>query len=132
MTRAAVLRYGLTVIGVCGAVGATWVLVPPTGIRFGFFYLAVMLIAWLGGARAGLLALALASTAAAYLFITPAFSVALGPIGLLQLAVMPPFCLVIIWVVSQKDRALAQLRLLNTQLEQRVGERTAELEQKTA
>ncbi len=71
-SQRAVIRYGIAVLSVAGAVGLTRVLagIGDSGISPQFFA-AVLLSAWYGGLGPGLLATALSGVAAGYLLMAP-------------------------------------------------------------
>lgn len=76
--RSPLLRYGLAVVTVAAALVISLLLEPVTSrTPFALFYAAVMLSAWYGGLRPGLLTTMLAALAGFYFFLTPATSLSL-------------------------------------------------------
>ena len=74
----AVLRYGLAVASVAVAVLATLPL-NPNALMSPVFFLAIIVSAWFGGGRPGLLAAVLASLALAYFFLPPFYDLRVDP-----------------------------------------------------
>jgi PAS domain S-box-containing protein len=73
--RSPLLRYGFVIAVVALALLVSWLLEPIISrTPFALFYAAVMLSAWYGGLRQGLLATALSAAAGAYFFLPPARS----------------------------------------------------------
>jgi PAS domain S-box-containing protein len=73
--RSPLLRYGFVFLAVALALLVSWLLEPVVSrTPFALFYAAVMLSAWYGGLRHGLLATILSAAAGAYFFLPPARS----------------------------------------------------------
>ncbi|HEV7858718.1 MAG TPA: PAS domain S-box protein [Pyrinomonadaceae bacterium] len=71
--RSPLLRYGFVFLVVASALFVSWLLEPIINrTPFALFYAAVMLSAWYGGLRHGLLATALSALLGAYFFLPPA------------------------------------------------------------
>jgi PAS domain S-box-containing protein len=71
--RSPFLRYGFVLLVVALALLVSWLLEPVINrTPFALFYAAVMLSAWYGGLRQGLLATALSALLGAYFFLPPA------------------------------------------------------------
>jgi two-component system sensor kinase FixL len=121
--------YALAVLLVALATVLTLKTQPILGEISPFFFLAVMIATWFGGIGPGLLATALAGWASAYYFFDiPAGSGVFGWDDVLRMAVFLSVSLVISSLVNLRRRAERQLRVVNEHLEQRVRERTADLE----
>jgi PAS domain S-box-containing protein len=76
--RSPLLRYGFVFLVVASALLVSWLLEPIINrTPFALFYAAVMLSAWYGGLRHGLLATILSAMAGAYFFLPPARSMEL-------------------------------------------------------
>ena len=73
----AMVRYAVAVVAVAGGLaGALWLQDHLVGAPVPLFLCAVMLSAWFGGLRAGLLAAALSLLAFDYYFVPPLYSLA--------------------------------------------------------
>lgn len=115
--RTTLSAYGVAVLAVTLATACTWAL-PLLGARipFALFYAAVMLSAWHGGRRPGLLATALSTLLSAYLFMPPAFSLNIGLEGVLLLLVFVAVSLIIVYLMERTRRAEASARETREQL----------------
>jgi signal transduction histidine kinase len=122
-------HYGLAVLSVVLATILT-MLIPTLLSRtvFVLFFAAVMITSWFGGARAGLLAIALSALAGDYFIIPPLFSFWIDTQGLVQTGAFISVALLINRLTGALQRTRTALTQANETLEQRVSERTAELE----
>jgi PAS domain S-box-containing protein len=127
--RHPVATYGLAVVAVALATVITRKTQPIVGEISPFFFAAIMLSTWFGGVGPGLLATALAGFASTYFFYNiPEGSGIFGWDDMLRLSVFVMVALLISSLMHFRDRAEEALRQLNNSLEQRVLERTLELE----
>ena len=133
-------QYGWAVFSVVVAVGLRRLLDPWLGEAFPFatVFFAILLTAWRGGFKPALAAVIMGAAACDYFLLAPrgSFNVA-GPqlIGF-GLFLAAGLGIALLGGVMQRERRRAEsqaaaLRLNNEQLEARVRERTAELQQKT-
>ncbi len=108
-----------------------WTLLFQQGISYPFVFLffgAVMGSAWFGGTLAGLLSVALSTLAITYFFVPPVFSMSVNRASKSYLVAYAICATAISWVSSSRKRA--ETRILNSrdQLEERVQERSAEIQ----
>lgn len=112
-------------ISVAAALGVTQALhsVFPTPL----FFAAIVAGTWYGGVSAGLLAVALATTALDFYFVPPVgrFSIKGGELAYLIQFAVP--ALLTCWVVKKRKDAETSLRQARDELESKVRERTTEL-----
>lgn len=117
----------LATLCVAGALGITLLL---GGILpFTFFLGAVMLSAWFRGTTAGLLALVLSILALAYFIAPPTYSFVVRSDYVPRLATFAVQALLLLWVIAARHHAERALRAARDELEHRVQERTASLQQ---
>jgi signal transduction histidine kinase len=107
-----------------------------TGFPFLMPFVAVTLVSFIGGPRAGVLTAVVAGLLTKYHFIAPVGTLALDwPAGVAAPILYALLCAMIIALIrsiliafAQQQRSEAALRALNATLEQKVAERTAALE----
>jgi PAS domain S-box-containing protein len=82
ITLRPVARYGIAIAIIAVAAGLRLALSPVWGVGLPYitFYPAVMISGWIGGIGPGVLATALSALIADYLWISPAFSLAIGDV----------------------------------------------------
>ena len=123
----AVIDCGIAAVFVAAALGGTLLL--GSILPFTFFLGAVMLSAWFRGTAAGLFALVLSLAALDYFVAAPLYSFAVSAAYVPRLATFALSALLLLWVIAARHRAERALRAARDELEQRVRERTASLEQ---
>ena len=126
-----VLRYGVVLASVAVAVIVTLPL-GPTVLEAPAFFLAVILSAWFGGGRAGLLAALLSALALAYFFLPPIHSLRVDPPNLVPLLLFVLSAAIVSWLSARMHRMLIQLQRARNELEVRVQKRTAALQEQAA
>lgn len=92
------------------------------------FFGAIMGSAWFGGMVAGFIAVALSSLVVGYFFIPPFFSMSIGKESQSFFTAFIVCAIAITVVSSARKRAESAVRTARDELEERVRERTAELE----
>lgn len=125
------LHYGLPFLSVLAANALTkfLTLIPNENRTMTVFYIgAVMITTWFGRLPAGLLASGLSVVSIHFFFTGSVNPFALPWYDLPSLVIFGCLSLVIAYVVDSRRRAEFQLRAANEHLEQRVAERTSELE----
>jgi PAS domain S-box-containing protein len=127
----AVLRYGVAVASVAVAVIATLPLEPNAFVG-PVFFLTVIVSAWFGGGRPGLLAALLATLALAYFRLPPLYSLRVVPPNRIPLLLFVVSAVLVSWLSARMNRTLVQLQRARDELETRVQERTAELHDQAA
>jgi signal transduction histidine kinase len=128
--RPIVLRYVVAAGAVATAFGVAALLprqADPS--HFTLFFVAVMLSAWYGGYGAGFAATILSALTLDYFFIAPIHSIELDWHAFLRLVVFLTVASVTSYLTAARKRAEEGLRQARAELENRVRERTAELNQ---
>jgi len=128
---AAVLRYGLAVAFVAVAVIVSLPL-GPTALVSPILFLAVILGAWFGGGRPGLLAALLSTLALKYFFVPPVYSMRVDPPNRVPLLLFLLSAVMVSWLSAMRNKTFVQLQRTRDELEVRVRERTADLERSNA
>lgn len=108
-----------------------WTLLLQMFIPYPFLFLflgAVMGSAWLGGAIAGGISVVLSTLVVEYFFLPPAFSFKLNHTAEVYFVSYIVTAVAVSWVSAAKKRTETAIRESRDLLEQRVQERTAELE----
>lgn len=95
------------------------------------FFGAIMGSAWFGGSIAGAIAVVLSSLLVTYFFIPPFYSISVATESQSFLVAFILFAITMNFVSSARKRAETQVKQARDLLEERVRERTAELEQST-
>jgi len=122
------LGYGFAVVSVVLATVVTRDIQPLLGESISpLFFAAVMLSTWFGGMGPGLLSTALAGWASAYYFVNS--SLVFDVDDAIRLVVFLMVSLLISSLTSLRKRAELALQQSHAELEQRVRQRTAELQQ---
>ena len=125
-----VRRYALALLLVGLALAATLLVHQLFSYPFLFlFFAAVILSAWQGGTGAGLFAVLLSTVAVEYFFLPPFFSFTIRPADVAYLMAFTASALAGSWVSSAQREDREALRRAHNELELRVAERTAELQQ---
>jgi PAS domain S-box-containing protein len=96
------------------------------------FFGAVMGSAWFGGTLAGLLSVILSAVMIAYFFVPPLYSWSIDTKASTYFVAFIACAFTVSWVSSSKKRSETAIREARDQLEQKVHERTADLEQSYA
>jgi len=96
------------------------------------FFAAVMASAWFGGTGAGLFAVLLSTLLTDYFFVPPFHSFIVDPTDVSYFGAFVICALVASWVSSAKKKSEEALKEARTQLENRVAERTIELQKSNA
>jgi K+-sensing histidine kinase KdpD len=128
-SRQALNTYGLPILTVGLALVLTLLLQPLLQLGYSLLFLAaVMVSAWYGGLKSGLIATFLAIICLSYFFIAPTYSIWISELnGVAWLVLFVVVSALISSLNEARKRAEARLRLANKELEGRVAERTAEL-----
>lgn len=127
-------EYGLKPAGIAVVfvlVALLWTFPLQHWIDYPFVFLffgAIMGSAWFGGSIAGLIAVVLSSLLVTYFFIPPLYSISVATESQSFLAAFILFAITMSFVSSARKRAETQVKQARDLLEQRVKERTAELE----
>jgi C4-dicarboxylate-specific signal transduction histidine kinase len=125
-----IFQCGLAVGLVAAALTATLLLQSVVSTAgFLFFYAAVVASAWFGGKWSGWLAMVLSTEAIEYFFMAPLYSFGVNRESVPILIEFAASALVVGWFSSWRRRAEAELRYARDELQLRVEERTAELQQ---
>jgi signal transduction histidine kinase len=122
------LRYSVAVasvaVGLLSALGLRPALDPEAPLLF-----AVLIAAWCGGLRPALLATLLSSLAVAYYFSPTPLSLAVDPGHISRVAMFMLLAASFAFLTAAQRRAQHALRIARDEMEARVRERTAELEE---
>ncbi len=108
-----------------------WTLFLQHLIEYPFVFLffgAVMGSAWFGGTIAGFLSVILSSAVIAFFFVPPFFSIGIDPASRSFYMAFVASAIVVSWVSSARKRSEMVIRDARDRLEERVLERTAEIE----
>src|ERR1700690_3068420 len=126
-------RGGIVVLSVMAGLVSTLLLKPLFPYPFLFlFFAAVMVSAWFGGAAFGLFAVLLSTLAVEYFFVPPFHSFLINATDTAYFIAFVACAAVACWVSASKRESEEALREVRDQLEARVSERTAELQQSIA
>jgi PAS domain S-box-containing protein len=121
---------GIAVVFVLVALLWTFPLQHVIAYPFVFlFFGAIMGSAWFGGMVAGFVAVALSSLLVGYFFIPPLYSMSIGKESQSFFTAFILCAIAITVVSSARKRAESAVRIARDELEERVSQRTAELEQ---
>ena len=117
-------RYAVAVVAVAGALaGALWLQDHLVGAPVPLFLCAVMLSAWFGGLRAGLLAAALSLLAFDYYFVPPLYSLAVDRDEVPRLLLVAASILFVGLLTAAQHNAKALLERANDALREENAER---------
>jgi PAS domain S-box-containing protein len=131
-------EYGLKPFATAGffvLVAFLWTLLLQHTFPYPFLFLffgAVMGSAWFGGTIAGALSVILSTLTIAYFFVPPLYSWSIDTTAESYFVAFIVSAATVSWVSSAKKRSETAIREARDQLEQRVQERTAELQQSYA
>jgi C4-dicarboxylate-specific signal transduction histidine kinase len=126
-----VLRYFLSFVAVAVACGATYLLniAAPESSNLFLFFASIVVAAWYAGAGPGWLAVGLSIIAVDYFFSPPIYVLDLSAKDIPWLAAFVACAVVTNAMSLQRRRMEAMLRQARDELEQRVRERTLDLQQ---
>ncbi len=126
----ALYRYGLALALVAGALSLTFLLQSVVSTAgYLFFYIAVVASAWFGGKWPGGLAVIFSTLAVEYFFMAPIHSLRVNRESLPIFIEFAVSAMVISWFSSWRRQAEAELKYARDELQLRVAERTADLQQ---
>jgi PAS domain S-box-containing protein len=109
--RSQIWRYGLAVLSVVAAAAITQLLYSAAiPLPFAFFYAAVVVSAYYGGHRPGLLSIIISIPVADYLFLDPRYSWSHNADAFLRLGVFVAVALLIWMLTEKRRRAEGELR----------------------
>jgi signal transduction histidine kinase len=120
-------RYTLAVVFVVGALGIVMLL--GRILPFTFFLSAVMLAAWFRGAAVGIFALVLSLVALSFLLGSPPYVLGFSAEYLTRFVTFTFSAMLVVWMSAARRKAEVALRTARDELDERVRERTASLEQ---
>jgi two-component system, cell cycle sensor histidine kinase and response regulator CckA len=120
-------RYGLAVLSVLVTLLLVWLIPHLHEAPFFYFTVAVMVSAWFGGLRPGLLATVLSVVAVDFFFLHPTWSFRTGVTEFSHLLVFGLLAVLVSSLNGQRLRALEGLQQAEASLQHQVNERTAEL-----
>jgi len=128
--RTVIQPYGIAVVSVALAFSLTFLLryFFPYPVLF-LFFAAVMVSAWFGGTGAGLFAVLLSTLVADYFFVPPFNSFEVSATNVSYFAAFVICAFVASWVSATKKKAEMAILEARDQLELRVEQRTAQLQQ---
>ncbi|HEY0006589.1 MAG TPA: PAS domain S-box protein [Pyrinomonadaceae bacterium] len=111
LERSLLTRYGIAVLAVAAALLLSLAVKPLIAhMPFAFFFAAVLLSAWYGGLRPAILSIVLSCLVSSYFFLPPAFSLKIGLVQLLQLAIFSVVSLFISFLTAAHSRSQEVLR----------------------
>ncbi len=124
MTRSLLVRFGIPLASTfLAALLTAWLQPVLTPGRFFLFLTAVVVSAWYGGWRGGLLSTVLGALGHAYLLLRPATAPeTVGPGGWLNAALFLPVALLMCWLIGALHAARRKAQSLAATLRQRVLE----------
>ncbi|MBD1835713.1 PAS domain S-box protein [Cyanobacteria bacterium FACHB-472] len=107
--------YAIAVLSVFAATVLTQLFYPLLrSISFTFFYAAIAITAWSGGARSGLLAIFLCFLSISYFFLPPVYSLAIAELGnFLRLVLFAFVAFLINYLISELRNARYQIQQLS-------------------
>jgi PAS domain S-box-containing protein len=128
------MQYGVRPAAIAGVfvyAALLWTLLIQQGISYPFVFLffgAVIGSAWFGGTLAGFLSVAFSTVVIAYFFVPPVFSMSVDKKSRSYLLAYVLCATAISWASSSRKRAEVKILRARDELEERVQERTAEIQ----
>ncbi len=128
------LEYGIRPIATAGffvLIAFLWTLLLQHLVAYPFLFLflgAVMGSSWFGGRIAGVVSVVLSTAAIDYFFVPPFYSFRVNEVAQTYCVAFIVCAIAMSWVSSTRQRSESAIRDARDQLEQRVLERTAELQ----
>ena len=128
------MEYGIRPSAIAGIFvysALLWTLLIQQGISYPFVFLffgAVIGSAWFGGTLAGFLSVVLSTVVFAYFFVPPVFSMSVDKKSRSYLVAYVLCATAISWISSSRKRAEVRILRARDELEERVQERTAEIQ----